>query len=96
MNKIICKESQLEKVLHRYKNESLSISYDKGLYSMSIPYYCPNCGIPIREDMNDVGENSNRFPIENNKGDGGYDIYCPECEWSGDIYPDDETNKRDR
>lgn len=58
-----------------------------------IPYYCPNCGIPIRGDMNDMGDDSNRFPIENKQSDGGYDVYCPECEWSGDIYPDDEINE---
>lgn len=50
---------------------------------MTKPNYCPNCG----KEMDDcVG-------IEDHIGRGGYDCYC-KCEWSGNIFPDDENKNR--
>ena len=44
--------------------------------------YCPNCRHEGMDNqaicqMDNIGEYN-----------WGYDVYCPKCEWSGDIYPD--------
>jgi len=45
---------------------------------------CPNCG---KDDLD-------LMPFR--KGESrGYDCYCFECEWSGDILPDKESNYYD-
>jgi hypothetical protein len=54
---------------------------------MTRPNYCPNCGQSIKEDE------LNAVAIASTKGNRtGYDCYCPNCEWSGDIWPDDESD----
>ena len=53
---------------------------------MSRPSFCPNCGAALSSDEGTVA-----VPITDPEtGDGGYDCYCPACDWSGDVYPDDE------
>lgn len=51
----------------------------------SRPSYCPNCGATLPE-----AKNFARPLIDDNSGDGVYDVYCPACSWSGDIWPDAE------
>lgn len=48
------------------------------------PNYCPNCGEALPE-----GENF-AMPIIYPGGDGGHDVYCGACGWSGDVLPDSE------
>lgn len=54
---------------------------------MSRPNHCPNCGKALPEG------NQYAMPIiseGSHASDGGYDVYCPSCRWSGDIMPDAE------
>jgi len=59
------------------------------------PKFCPNCG----KKMNDIVECYSGYP-ENYWIDSHgvqrsnliYDCYCDECEWSGDISPDDDLD----
>lgn len=52
---------------------------------MTKPNYCPNCGKPLDEEYSAIG-------IAHTEGNTtGYDCYCSKCEWSGDIWPDDEA-----
>jgi hypothetical protein len=50
------------------------------------PIHCPNCGKEF------PSKKQHRMPVMNNAGDQGYDCYCPQCNWSGDIFPDDESH----
>ena len=54
---------------------------------MTRPNYCPNCGHSIKEvEMSAVAIVSTEYKST------GYDCYCPKCEWSGNIWPDDEAD----
>lgn len=48
------------------------------------PKFCPDCGAALTGETAVVGI------IEDRSRDGGYDCYCASCEWSGDIWPDNE------
>lgn len=50
---------------------------------MTRPRYCPNCA----KALSDESHNTQAF---SSGEDGGWDCYCDACEWSGDIFPDDE------
>lgn len=51
---------------------------------MSKPKHCPNCGAAH------VSAVAFERTYPNVRGETGYDCYCAQCEWSGDIMPDDE------
>lgn len=48
------------------------------------PKFCPDCGAALTDDTAAVGI------FDGHTGDGGYDVYCETCGWSGDVFPDDE------
>ena len=52
---------------------------------MTRPKYCPNCGTLLTDEYSAEAISST---MENRPG---YDCYCSACEWSGDIWPDDES-----
>jgi len=52
---------------------------------MSKPNYCPNCGFPLHGEHSAVAITSTEDHAT------GYDCYCTNCDWSGDIWPDDEA-----
>ncbi len=44
--------------------------------------FCPNCGYKLPKEL------SKQLPFTNPyNGDYGYDIWCKNCEWGGEIYP---------
>lgn len=47
------------------------------------PWYCPGCGAVLPD-----GDDYARPLYEGESEDNRYDIYCPTCGWSGDIWPD--------
>ena len=51
---------------------------------MSKLRFCPNCGAALES------ENAALEIYDDRSGDGGYDCYCQSCEWSGDVWPDEE------
>lgn len=53
----------------------------------AVPVYCPACGAALQGGDSAVGIYSPRT------GDGGYDTYCSDCGWSGDIFPDSEQGE---
>ena len=70
------------------------MNLEKELYDQipdeTIPKYCPNCREPlIRVSRGKVwiapmGEPFEKIHFRLT----GFDVYCNECEWSGDISPD--------
>lgn len=60
-----------------------------------VPKYCPNCGKQLQEKEVRVvfwaDSSRKETPKDPYKGL-GYDTYCPNCEWSGDIIPDEDRN----
>ena len=49
--------------------------------SVPVPKYCPNCGAQLKDVQ----------AIEDPRtGALGYDVYCDECGWSGEIWPDEK------
>ncbi|MEX0569484.1 MAG: hypothetical protein Q6363_010085, partial [Candidatus Njordarchaeota archaeon] len=44
--------------------------------------YCPNCGKPLKNIKMVLSREENKITII-------YDVFCHECEWSGDISPDE-------
>lgn len=52
------------------------------------PKFCPDCGAGL------TGETAAVAIEEDRTGDGGYDVYCEACGWSGDVWPDDEHGLR--
>lgn len=51
---------------------------------MSRPNHCPNCGAALE------GRYAAVAILDDRSGDGGWDASCRTCEWSGDVFPDDE------
>lgn len=49
------------------------------------PKYCPNCAALLPEGPHGAQE----FGSEGSVNIEGWDCYCPACEWSGDILPDE-------
>lgn len=60
------------------------------------PNYCPNCGetLPQTEiHRMPFWVDSGRRETPKNPFKGiGYDSFCPNCSWSGDIIPDDDRD----
>ena len=54
---------------------------------MSKPNHCPNCGAGF------VGEFAAVGIYDDRSGDGGYDCSCRSCDWTGDVFPDDEQGR---
>ena len=48
------------------------------------PKFCPNCAMPLHA----VGMETTDPDPEN-----GWDCFCQACHWSGDIFPDCETEE---
>lgn len=56
---------------------------------MSRPLFCPNCGASLPEGPH--GAQPFHLADEDGSCDcGGWDCFCDNCQWSGDIMPDDE------
>ena len=52
------------------------------------PHFCPNCGEPMSKPISFWDDSSRESTVEHPFKGVGYDCYCSECHWSGDITPD--------
>lgn len=61
------------------------------------PKYCPECGSKIPQTTwhraSFWADSSRKETYENPFRGIGYDVYCPSCDWSGDIIPDEDGDK---
>jgi len=62
------------------------------------PKFCPNCGKKLQDKRGWIIPIS--LPLSSEKDeitpkvyDGGYDIWCDLCEYSGIVFPDDEATQ---
>lgn len=57
------------------------------------PEYCPNCGAKLTRDFIPFwNDSSRRETPQDPYKEIGYDTYCSNCDWSGDIIPDADRN----
>ena len=62
------------------------VFYGDGLHP---PNFCPSCGGKLRDDKQPFWADSARMEQPDDPFRGiGYDCYCENCGWSGDIVPD--------
>jgi hypothetical protein len=59
---------------------------DEALYHF--PHYCPNCGEHLNKPITYWADSSRPSTPENPFRSIGYDCYCENCHWSGNIEPD--------
>lgn len=72
--------------LKRYKLKEYEEWEDDAFYHY--PHYCPNCGKPLSSIQSYWDDSSRPSTPENPFRGIGYDCYCDDCHWSGDIIPD--------
>jgi hypothetical protein len=61
--------------------------YDDEAY-YHIPHFCPNCGESLSEPISYWADSHRQSTIDNPFKGLGYDCWCDNCHWSGDILPD--------
>lgn len=57
------------------------------------PKFCPNCGTKLTDNIQEYwADSSRKATVDNPFKDVGYDCYCENCKWSGNIEPDADTD----